>query len=75
MGYTLLHRCFLDLVGFGLALLCCLLAGLMTVCCLCCPHSPAFLLQLAYFLLPPKVSGMFCSLSLRVWTLFFHQQT
>jgi hypothetical protein len=33
------------------------------------------LLRLAYFLLPPEVFGMFCSLSLRVWTLFSHQRT
>jgi hypothetical protein len=32
------------------------------------------LLQLAYFLLPPEVSGTFCSLSLRVWTPFSHQR-
>jgi hypothetical protein len=32
------------------------------------------LLRLAYCLLPPEVSGMFCSLSLRIWRLFSHQQ-
>jgi hypothetical protein len=74
MGYILLRCRFLGLVGFVLALLRCLLAGLMTVCCLCCPHSPAFLLWLTYFLLPPEVSGIFGNLSLRVLTLFSHQQ-
>jgi hypothetical protein len=74
MGYTRLHCHFLDLVDFGLALLRCLLAGLMEVCCLCCPHNLAFLLWLAYFMLPPEVSKTFYSLSLRVWTLFSHQQ-
>jgi hypothetical protein len=59
MGYILLHCRFLDLVGSGLALLRCLLAGLMKVCYLCCPHSPAFSLWLAYFLLPPEVSKRF----------------
>jgi hypothetical protein len=33
------------------------------------------LLRLACFLLPPEVSGMFYSLSLHVWTLFFHRRT
>jgi hypothetical protein len=31
------------------------------------------LLWLAYFLLSPEVLETFCSLSLRVWTLFSHQ--
>jgi hypothetical protein len=62
MGYTLRHCRFLDLVGFGLALLRCLLVGLTMVHCLCCPCSPVFLLRLAYFLPLPEVSGMFCSL-------------
>jgi hypothetical protein len=33
------------------------------------------LLRLAYFLPLPEVSGMFCSLSLHAWTLFFHRRT
>jgi hypothetical protein len=45
------------------------------VCCSCSLRIPVSLLRLVCLLLPPRVSRMFCSLSLRVWTLFFHRRT
>jgi hypothetical protein len=42
--------------------------------CSCSLRIPVSLLWLVCLLLPPRVSRMFCSLSLRVWTLFFHRR-
>jgi hypothetical protein len=69
MGCILHHCRFLDLAGFVLASLHCLLAGLTEVHCLCFPHSLASLLWLIYSLLLPGVSEMSCNPSLCAWTL------